>query len=188
MRASWALLIPGALLAPAPAQAADWEMVPDRSELQFTATYEGQPAPGEFEELEVDLRFDPDAPESGHLKVRVDLGSADMGGAEVNQAIREPAWLNVAEFDRAVFVSDSIRAQGEDRFLAIGELRLKGTKEPVEVPFRWRRKDGRTILKGKVTIRRTRFGIGTGEWATEDPIGLDVRVRYKVTLRPEAEG
>ncbi len=179
------MLIPWALLAPPAAPAGDWEMVPERSELRFTATYEGQPAPGEFGELDVDLRFDPDSPESGHLRVRVALGSADMGGAEVNQAIRDRAWLNLAEFDRAVFVSDAIRAQGEDRFLAVGELRLKGRKEPVEVPFHWHREDDRAILRGEVTIRRTRFGIGTGEWATGDPIGLDVQVRYKITLRPE---
>jgi len=188
LKAGWAALIPWALVAAPPCPAGDWEMVADRSNLRFAATYEGQPAPGEFGELDVDLRFDPDAPERGHLKVRVPLGSADMGGAEVNRAIREPAWLNLAEFERAVFVSDAIRAQGEDRFLAVGELRLKGTKEPVEVPFHWHRKDERAVLEGETTIRRTRFGIGTGEWATGDPIGLDIRVRYKVTLRPEAGG
>lgn len=182
------MLIPLALLAFPPAQATEWEMLPERSQLRFTATYEGQPAPGEFEELDVDLRFNPDSPESGYLEVQVALGSADMGGAEVNQAIRDQAWLNLAEYDRAVFASDTIRAQGEARFLAVGELRLKGREKPLEVPFRWHRKDDRAILKGEVTIQRTRFGIGTGEWATGDPIGLDVRVRYKVTLRPEAGG
>jgi polyisoprenoid-binding protein YceI len=38
-------------------------------------------------------------------------------------------------------------------------------------------------MAGELTLDRTRFGIGSGEWATPDPIGLDVKVKFKVTLR-----
>ena len=37
-------------------------------------------------------------------------------------------------------------------------------------------------MSGDVVIDRTRFAVGSGEWASDEPIGTAVRVRFNVTL------
>jgi hypothetical protein len=37
-------------------------------------------------------------------------------------------------------------------------------------------------MSGEIVIDRTRFDVGSGEWASGEPIGIGVRVRFRVTL------
>jgi polyisoprenoid-binding protein YceI len=85
------------LLAAAPALAADWRSVPAGSKLEFSATFEKTPVPGEFKEFDARLlRFDPDKPAGGSLEVVIKVTSADMGVADVNKEIRGKDWFDYA--------------------------------------------------------------------------------------------
>lgn len=168
-----------------PAAGAQWQMLADGSHLQFTATYEGQRAPGVFSDFETRMQFDPDDPGNGALNVTVSMGSADMNSADVNEAIHGRQWLDVERYPVARFESDAIVNKGDDQYMARGVLRLKGVRRPLEVPFTWVGSGETAIMSGELTMRRTRFEIGTGEWAQDEPIGLDVHVRFEVRLRKE---
>lgn len=178
------LLAVVALGASTAAMAVQWHMLPEQSRLEYVATYEGQQAPGEFHEFQTDLQFDPQAPESGRLEVTVNLASVDMYSSDVNEAIRQQEWLDVEEVGPAKFISDRITALGNGRFVAKGTLRLKGVTKPLEVPFTWRTHGGTTSMDGALTVDRTRFDIGTGEWASPTPIGVEVELKFHVLLKP----
>lgn len=169
-----------------PVDAGQWRSIPVDSRLRFSVTNEGQAVRGEFQRFEVRLWLDPVRPADGRLEVSVDLTSADMGSADVNEGIREPEWLNTARYQRAVFRSEEIRREDAERFVAHGSLRLKGREGALEVPFRWHENGDTAQMSGESTIRRTRFGIGTGEWAEGAVIGLDVVVSFQVQLRTVA--
>jgi polyisoprenoid-binding protein YceI len=165
-------------------QAKQWQMVPAESQLEYVATYEGQAAPGEFRRFETDIDFSPQSPQSGHLNVRVDLGSADMYSADVNEAIMEKEWLDAPNVGPARFTSTEFAALGKNRFVAKGTLQIKGVKTDLDVPFTWEERGSGAVMTGSVTLDRTRFDIGTGEWASPSPIGLDVKVNFHVLLEP----
>jgi polyisoprenoid-binding protein YceI len=40
-------------------------------------------------------------------------------------------------------------------------------------------------MSGELSLQRTDFNIGTGEWSAGDIIGLEVDVRFEVALEPE---
>ena len=177
----WPVLL---LMYSASGVAADWRMEPATSRLEFTATYQGEPAPGQFKQFDTKLRFDPAKSTKNELVVTVKLTSFDMGSAELNDAVRGPEWFDLAKFTQAEFRSTDIKPAGPGRYIAHGTLDLKGTKRPVELPFRWKADGKNATLTGELTLDRTAFGIGTGEWAAGDPIAVAVKVSFDVRLLP----
>jgi len=178
-------LLPALLLALAipAAHAADWKSDPAASKLEFAATFEKAPAPGVFKDFEARMRFDPEKPAGGALDVTINVASADMINADVNKAIAGPEWFDFARFPKAEFRSTDIRGAGGNRYVARGTLSLKGVQQPVEVPFSWSPSADGATLDGELTVKRSAFSIGTGEWKATDVIGPDVKIRFHVRLR-----
>jgi polyisoprenoid-binding protein YceI len=163
--------------------ATEWRMDPAASRLTFRASYQGEPAPGSFKQFDTRLRFDPARLKESSLQVNVKLTSVDMGSGDIDEAIRGPEWFDFGKFTEAEFRSTDIKSAGSDRYVARGTFRLKGAQQTVEVPFTWKADGKSATMAGDVTLNRTAFGIGTGEWATADPIGLDVKVSFSVRLQ-----
>ena len=163
--------------------AADWRLEPAASRLAFHATYEGADAPGVFQKFDVRLSFDPEHPDNGMLQVTVMLGSADMGSTDVNAAIHQSEWFDSAAFPQAEFHSKDIRKTEAEHYLAHGTLSVKNRQQEVAVPFSWKQTGKTATMSGELVLNRTFFGIGTGEWASGDVIGLDVKVTFTAVVR-----
>lgn len=168
---------------PPSAHAADWTMDAAASRLEFFATFERTAAPGGFKQFETELRFDPEQPAQASLEVTIAVNSADMNSADVNQAIRDAPWFDVARFPQARFRSTDIRRIDASRFLARGTLNLKGVQQRIEVPFAWSQSATAARMQGELVVKRSEFGIGTGEWAATNVIGAEVKIRFDVRLR-----
>ena len=180
-------LLVGTLLCAAagPVAAADWKMDAATSRLEFTATFERAPAPGVFRQFDARLRFDAEQPAASSLEVTIDVKSVDMKVADVNKAIAGAEWFDFARFPQARFRAAEIRRVDASRYLARGTLVLKGVEESVEVPFTWTRSADAARMEGELVVKRSAFGIGTGEWAATNVIGADVRVRFDLRLRKD---
>ena len=171
------------LLWTAVAAAADWRLEPSGSRLAFHASYEGADAPGVFQKFDVHLRFNPEHPDAGMLQVTVMLGSADMGSTDVNSAIHQSEWFDSAVFPQAEFRSKDIRKTEAGRYLAHGTLSVKNRQQDVAVPFTWKQTGQTATMSGELVLNRTHFSIGTGEWASGNVIGLDVKVTFTAVLQ-----
>ena len=80
---------------------ADWQMDSKASRLEFTASYQGEAAPGAFRDFSTRLRFDPVRPETGELHVVVNITSADMGSEDLHEGMRTAEWFDTARFAQA---------------------------------------------------------------------------------------
>ena len=168
-------------LAAAGALADEWRMQA-KGELLFEPTWEGEAVPGRFASFDVRLDTGGSGIAGSALTVTVQLDSADMDDPDINEAIAGPEWFAVSEHPVATYKSESIKAGPDEGYVAEGNLDLKGVRLPLSVPFQWSESDGRAEMRGELMIDRTRFDVGSGEWATGDPIGTGVRVRFDVTL------
>ncbi len=168
------------------ASAADWNMVPAASRLEFVASFQQAAAPGEFKEFATQLRFDPDNPAMAQLDVTINVTSADMYSSEINDAIKSPVWFDFAGFATAEFHTTRIERSDASHFVAHGNLHLKGFEQALDVPFFWQQAGEQATMVGEFTVARARFGIGTGDWVATDIIGPDVKVIFTVTLRKGA--
>ncbi|MCZ6829066.1 MAG: YceI family protein [Gammaproteobacteria bacterium] len=173
---AWGLMSATAVLA-------QWHSLVDESELTFIVSFEGLEIAGRFAGFQVYTNFDPNDPSTAQLEVQVDLRSADMNDAEVNQEIAGPVWFDVPGQPQASFRSQHIFTLA-DGFVAHGTLELKGVRRPVQVPFSWVGDDSRSVMTGELAIDRRHFEIGIGEWADDEVIGYPVTVKFRVTLVP----
>ena len=169
------------LLAASGAAAEQWRMKHEGT-LLFEPTWEDEVVPGRFENFDVKLDACDGEIAGGTLEVTVNLESADMDDPDINEAIADTEWFAVATHPVAVFASDSIEATGEGGYVASGQLELKGVRLPVSVPFRWSESGKRAAMTGELVIDRTRFNVGSGEWATGETIGTAVRVHFDLVL------
>jgi polyisoprenoid-binding protein YceI len=169
-----------------PARAADWKMDAGTSRLEFSATFEKAVAPGVFREFDTRVRFDAEKPAEGRVDVTIVVKSADMNSADVNKAISGAEWFDFARFPQAEFHATDIRRTDAGRYVARGMLSLKGVQQPLDVPFSWTDTGDAARMEGEFIVKRSAFGIGTGEWAATSVIGADVRIKFYLRLRKGA--
>lgn len=81
------------------------------------------------------LRFDPDDVEHAATELDIDLGSADMGDAEWNRAVRGRDFLDAVHDRLAHFKSTSVEKTGERSGILHGELTLRGVTRMVNIAF-----------------------------------------------------
>lgn len=176
-----AVLVLAALLAgPAAAEPAAWRVDPQASTIAVTATQMGGAFEGRFRRFEAEIRFDPDDPAGSRAAVTIETGSLDTGNDQRDAAARGPEWFDVAAHPQARFEAAAFRALGGGRYAAAGTLTIKGRSQPVELPFELTIADGRARAAGSVTVRRSDFALGTGEWAANGVIGAEVAIRIEV--------
>ena len=161
---------------------ADQWCMQGEGELLFEPTWEGEVVPGRFHRFDVRLATGDGSVAGSSLTVSVDLDSADMDDPDINEAIAGAEWFAVGQHPVATFRSESIEAGKDGGYVAQGQLELKGVRLPVAVPFRWAESGDRADMSGELVIDRTRFDVGSGDWASGETIGADVRVRFDVTL------
>lgn len=175
------IVITQMLLATVQASAAEWRMLAE-SEFIFESTFEATVLPGRFPKFDVALEFNPDHPDAGHLQVTVDLEGATMGDPDIDAAIAGPEWFHIEDSPLASFTSDEIVALAPGQYVAKGELDLKGIRKKVDVPFTWSVSGKVAEMAGELTLQRTDFDIGSGEWSDGKAIGLSVRLIFTVHL------
>lgn len=170
------LIVPG--VAPAAAT-----VVYDESEIAFSVKQMGAPVSGKFGRFTADVSLDPAHPEKGSAQISVDIASITTGMEEGDETARDKPWLDADGFPKATFKSTSVRGLGGPRYEAKGTLTIRGKSRDVTVPFTLKPADGKTVVAGDFSIRRTDFGIGGGEWNEGDLVADEVPVHFRLTLK-----
>ncbi|MEX1082276.1 MAG: YceI family protein [Halofilum sp. (in: g-proteobacteria)] len=188
-RIAAALLVGGVSLASWGAPASQWQVVHDESTLAFTATQTGSEFDGAFE-FAADMRFDRADLAASAFDVTVDITSVDTGSRRRDQALADQAWFWFEQHPEAYFRSKRIEHIAGDRYEAVADLTIKENTHEVTLPFTWEQDGDSAELQGTVTARmqggltmdRTRWDVGTGEWSSGDTIGREVEVRVDLRL------
>jgi len=160
-----------------------WHTVAADSRLSFIATQAGAEFTGRFDDFTADIEFGPHDLDSSRFDVRIETGSVDTDDAERDAIIRGPDLFAVERHPQARYVADRFTADG-DRYLARGELTLRGKTRAVPVRFTFERTDRGARLRGSATLERLDFDVGEGEWQDTQWVGNEVEVRFDLTLEP----
>lgn len=157
-----------------------WVVDYDKSRLGFSATQNGNRFDGEFEKFKARILLDPDKPETGAIDVRVDMTSAEAGDRQRNAALPGGDWFKAKEFPFARFVSSEIVSDSEGRFAAKGDLTIRDVTKEIILPFALKIEGDNAIAVGEVTLVRSEFGVGRGEFSEGKWVSLDVLVRVEI--------
>lgn len=173
------VMIFGAL--PAWAEVPSYAVVKEKSALKFFAIQNGAPLEGRFEKFTIDIRFDADQLDKSVIKAEVETGSIITKNDDVSKNIRLPEWLSVEAFPKATFVSKALkRTPLTDDYYAEGDMTIRGKTVPVMLNFSLKQVSTTAIATGYITLKRSAFGVGQGQWAKDDVIHDGVRVEFRV--------
>jgi polyisoprenoid-binding protein YceI len=136
---------------------------------------------GKFKKFTGQLSFDPERPEAAKATVDVDLASIDTGSAEGDQEVAGKTWFNTLAFPTARFETRSVKALGDHRYEAAGQLTIKGKTQDVVIPATFAAQGKAGVFEGRFTLRRGDFTIGEGPWAAFDVVANDVQIQFRIT-------
>jgi|TARA_B110000240_G_C13334574_1_gene382779 polyisoprenoid-binding protein YceI len=88
---------------------------------------------GQFSRFKVAFSMTDKVPQK--LFVEVDISSVDMRNDDIDQTIKEDDWFHIARFPTTAFISKDFILSSDSRFIARGELSLKGVTQPLNIPM-----------------------------------------------------
>lgn len=165
----------------APHAAPVWTVDKAASHVGFRALLAGRPVDGVFKRWDVQLAFDPANLRASRLVAVVQAASAVTGQPGRDQALPGPDWLSAARFPRAVFTSRAITAAGPGRYLASGDLTVRGFTRPAVVPLEVRLIHDKMRLDATFPLDRGAYGVGQGSWRAGDVLALPVQVTVRLS-------
>ena len=173
-----ACAVVGLALVAAPALAAPsvWIVDPAASKLAFQGTMNGAPFVGAFRRWTAQIAFDPKALAASKVNVVIDVASAASGDADRDQALPTDDWFAAGKFARASFVTHAFRDLGGGKYLATGDLTIRGVSRSVALPFTLAIEGDAARMNGSLALDRTAFGVGQGQWKAGDVVGAKVVV------------
>ncbi len=173
----------------------NWKVIHDDSRLGFTAVQTGSEFEGTFD-FTADMTFHRQRPEDSAFDVEVDVTSVDTGSRQRDTTLADKTWFWFDQYPTAHFETTRIRRRGGDEYVAIADLTIKDNTHEVELPFTWKQ-DGevatmegtvKAVMQGGLTMDRTRWQVGTGEWSEGDTVGRRVDVHVDLTLHHQGDG
>ena len=167
------------LFAANPSFAQNWQMMADQSNLGFTVTQMGSPIDGSFNSFDTEIRFDPAALDQASVRVIIDTASVDTGYGERDDAIRGKEWFDSENHPQAVFQSSGFAEEG-DGYLVTGNLTIRDIAREIEMPVQIGIDGEQAVAQGEITIDRSDFSIGTGQWTSGATIGKEVTISFDV--------
>jgi polyisoprenoid-binding protein YceI len=147
-------------------QSLGWSLQP-QSRFGFRAVVEGEPFTAEFRRFEVNPVIDRAGMPTG-FDVTVHLGGIDSGNADRDREMAAREWFDAAAHPLARFRSTAVERRPDGRFVAAGELIIKGNGRPIEIPFDWRSGDSGVAMHGQIDLDRRWFDVGPPDDSSVD--------------------
>ncbi|MGZ5078448.1 MAG: YceI family protein [Usitatibacter sp.] len=153
-----------------------------KSQIRFVTRQMNVPVEGAFRKFDGTVAFDPAKPEATKAEFEVDLGSIDLGNADGETEAKRKLWLNVDAFPKAAFVATSVKQTGPGKYLAEGNLTIKGTTQKIVAPLTVTEAAGTRLVEGQFPLKRLQYKIGEAQWSDTDTVADEVLVRFRFTL------
>jgi polyisoprenoid-binding protein YceI len=158
-----------------------WAVDQGHSRLGFAAAMNGQSFDGQFRRWAAQIRFDPAHLDLSSVRVVIDTGSAATGDQSRDEALPTADWFAIQAFPRASFTSRSFKSLGQNRYQVDGDLKIRDVSRPVSFPFQLAILGNNARMAGRLSIDRTVFGVGQGQFKGTDTVAAKVDVVIAVT-------
>lgn len=145
---------------------------------------------GRFEDVAGEITLDEANPANSSVRATIQVGSVDSGSDTRDQHLREPRWLDAAQFPTMEFRSTSVRLTGERTAEVVGDLTLLGQTHPVtlavtlnqvgEAPNNRRRTAG---FSATGSLTRSTWGSSLAQGVIGDEVSIQIEALAQV---PEA--
>lgn len=171
-----------------------WNIDKAHSNLNFSVTHFFTPVNGKFHDYNAEIYFDPNNLGESSVNVEVMVNSVDTNNEKRDGHLQSADFFNAEEFPTMTFSSDRITSEGDNQFVAHGTLTIKDVTKEIELPFTLLgvqdnpMKEGTKVagIKGSLSIDRTDFDVGVGDWAATAVVGDEVDISFALELNSPA--
>lgn len=164
-----------------------WYIDYARSEITFVAEQAGAPFEGRFNEWQTEIYLSSTAMgKQGLIRTKVDLSSVDTRDQERDETLQQDSFFSSALFPQATFLAFGFRPllettqEGGSVYRGQSTLYLKGISQPIQFDFSMELRDAEYELRGRASLDRLAFSVGTGEWLDTSWVGQIVEVSVRV--------
>ena len=181
IQAKWIIfltLVAGAAISAA--EASEWQLVHDSSNVRFIGVQEGSAFRGRFGSFTAMIDFDPENPTAGTIVGVVDMGTAKSGDAERDATLKEEDWFDPDNHPVSRFESERVEQLDDGTFAAHGRLTIIGISQPVTMSFEFEVANSTAHFSGSFDIKRLDFGVG---WDATNWIDDEVGVQVELDLQ-----
>ncbi len=152
------------------------------SKVGFTAATVLFDVDGEFGKFSVSIDGDPSKPQTVKVEANIDVASLNTNNVKRDKHLKSPDFFDAAKYPMIRFASTGVKMQGS-QLVVTGNLTMHGVSKLVSIPFKVAKgKNGAgvdtTTYKGKLTLDRNDYGIGTDSIAAK--ISLEDEVEIKL--------
>lgn len=142
---------------------------------------------GRFDDVAGELVLDEANPANSSVRATIQVASVDSGHDTRDEHLREPRWLNAAQFPTIEFRSTAVRLTGERTAEVTGNLTLLGQTHPVTLnvtlnqigpaPNNQRRTAG---FSATGSLTRSAFGSTTGANVIGDSVSIQIEALAQI--------
>jgi len=171
-----------------PREPMPWNVDAPHTEVNFSVKHFFTPVTGTFSSYDVDLVFDPDAPENSTVTVSIDVASVDTNNERRDNHLRSPDFFDAEKYPQMTFESTSVREVNPNQLLARGNLTIKETTKEIELginllgiadlPAEMQEMMGGVAqvasFEASTQVDRRDFEVGVAKWAQTMIVGGDV--------------
>lgn len=167
-----------------------WAIVPGASKVEFQASMGGTAFTGSFGKFTGTIVFNPDDLPGSKAIIRIDTATATTSNKERDEQIGGSDWFGAATWPEATYETFAIEHGDGNNYVAVGNLTIRDITHPVTLPFTvsfGKNKEGQNTatMTGRTQINRLDFGVGQGQWSTEETVGNPVNVAVTINaIRP----
>jgi polyisoprenoid-binding protein YceI len=158
---------------------ANWTADTSNAKINFSVKGPFGTVHGSFSGLKATIQFDENDLAASSFSASVDATTVSTGIGLRNSDLRnEEVWFNTDKYPTISFKSKKI-IKSATGFTVQGELTLKATTKPIEIPFTFTSTGNTGAFKGQFVIKREDYKLGKsgGSVGNEVSITLDIPVK-----------
>jgi len=131
---------------------------------------------GKFTGLKATIRFDEKDLPGSAVSASIDATTVSTGIDLRNRYRRKKEeWLDTDKYPQISFKSTKVEKTSSG-YKAVGELTLKGTTRPVEIPFSFTASGSTGVFKGNFTINREDYKVGHPGGSVGSTITIELEI------------
>ena len=167
-----------------------WQIDKSHSAVNFTINHFFTPVDGSFDEYEAVVNFDPSNLGESSIDVTISVSSVNTRNARRDGHLLTDDFFNAEAYPNIRFVSNQIVQDGENNFVARGQITIRDVTRDFDLPFELLgvmdhpMRENTTVagIVASAELMRNDFGVGTGDWRATAVVGDRVNIQLNLEL------
>ena len=167
-----------------------WKIDKSHTSVNFSINHFFSAVTGKFTDFDGNIYFDPNNLKGSKAEFTVSINSVNTDNGKRDKHIQSKDFFEAETFPKITFKSTKFEKKLDTEFLVHGKLTIKDKTKEVILPMKITGKMEHPMMKGTlilgvdidITINRTDYGVGIGNWATTMVVGDKVKIHIPMEL------